>query len=105
MTVEQVDVIDFIGIDEENHCILTISDHLEWDDEHLLILQNKINRYLAFLESGEVYETYPSAKDKQILIRIACKYQPTEKGDWFLQQCKEIIKNAGFKFEYLVHSE
>ena len=67
--------------------------------------QNKINRYLAFLESGEIYETYPSAKDKQILIRIACKYQPTEKGDWFLQQCKEIIKNAGFKFEYLVHSE
>ena len=57
------------------------------------------------LESGEIYETYPSAKDKQILIRIACKYQPTEKGDWFLQQCKEIIKNAGFKFEYLVHSE
>lgn len=38
MTVEQSKIIDFIGIDEENYCILTISDHLEWDDEHLLIL-------------------------------------------------------------------
>jgi len=55
MSVEQRKVIDFVGISKaDGRAILTISDHLPWlaDNEHLLILQDKINDYLAFLESG-----------------------------------------------------
>jgi hypothetical protein len=63
MSVEQRKIIDFVGVDEEaNEVILTISDHLEWDNpksDHLLLLQDKINDYLAFIESGELLRISP----------------------------------------------
>ena len=35
MSIEQTDVVDFIGTDKATGLvILTISDHLDWSDEH-----------------------------------------------------------------------
>ncbi len=104
MTVEQTNIIDLIGTDKSNQVILTISDHLEWDNEHLLILQEKINTYLMFIESGQIYTSHPAAKEKKIIIRTVFKYVPDDNGLKFLQACDEIIANAGFKFEYNVAS-
>ena len=65
MSVKNVNVIDFVSIDLNTDVALTISDHLEWDDnnEHLLILQNKINTYISFVESGGIYEQYQVQKE------------------------------------------
>jgi hypothetical protein len=54
MTIEDARIVDFIGVDPvTGHVVLTITDHLPWDsDEHVLLLQDKLNRYLAFVESG-----------------------------------------------------
>ncbi|WP_372847477.1 DUF6572 domain-containing protein [Shewanella sp. Scap07] len=43
MTIEQLDKVDIIGVNDSN-IELIISDHLEWDDknEKLLLLQDKI---------------------------------------------------------------
>lgn len=42
MSIEQADVIDAIVVDKETgQVVLTISDHLEWGDDHLLLLQEK----------------------------------------------------------------
>lgn len=53
MSIEQSDKIDFISTTKSGKVQLTISDHLEWNDEemHLLILQKKINAYLDFIQS------------------------------------------------------
>lgn len=62
MGLEQAAVIDFIGIDEVSGVVhLTIADAREWDADHLRVLQEKLNAYLAFVESGELYSAYPSA--------------------------------------------
>ena len=52
--------------------ILTISDHLDWSDSssHQLLLQVKMNRYLAFIESGEIEQSYPSAKGRAVVIEV-----------------------------------
>lgn len=64
MSVENTQVIDLIGFEESTgKVILTIADHLPWDDsEHLPLLQKKLISYLAFIESGEIYESYPRAR-------------------------------------------
>ena len=53
LSIEQTDVVDFMGIDKlTGEIVLTISDHLEWndaDEEHLWLLQEKINAYLRFI--------------------------------------------------------
>ena len=79
---------------------LVISDHLKWDDdnEKLLLLQEKINKYIAFLGSGEVYRSYPEIKHGNFTIELISKYRPNSEGDKFLTNAKNIIEGAGFSF-------
>jgi hypothetical protein len=62
MGVQQTTVIDAIGIDKVTGAVhLTIADALEWGASHLRLLQEKLNAYPAFVESGELHSAYPSA--------------------------------------------
>jgi hypothetical protein len=66
MSIEREDTIDFATIDKDSGDLwLSISDHLPWDendDQHLALLQGKLNAYLRFLESGEVFKKVPRPK-------------------------------------------
>ena len=69
MSVEQTHVVDIVSIDRETgHVILSIGDHLDWSESvgHKMILQTKLNKYLAFVESGEILEQYPKAKNRPV---------------------------------------
>ena len=108
MSVDQTDVIDIIGIDKKTgYVVLTISDHLEWegDNDHHVILQEKLNTYLSFIESGEIYESYPQASGKKFLISVYGRNEPDEEGLKFLAKVKKIIEEAGFYFEFILHEE
>jgi hypothetical protein len=104
MTIENPKVVDCIGIEKDGSGVtLTISDHLEWGDRnHLLCLQDKVNSYLSFIESGEIYEEYPSANGKKQKIWVACKYEPDEEAKEFLSRCKDTLEQGGFGFSYNV---
>ena len=61
---EKVDRPAIISTDTQTgHVVLTISDHLDWSAStwHQRILQAKLNKYLAFVESGELLERYETA--------------------------------------------
>ena len=102
MSVEDKNKIDAISTNKENQVVLTISDHLEWDDsnEHLIILQDKVNSYLDFLESGQIDESYPSAAGKKIMIQIVFKFLPNKKGEVFIGKLEAIIKGNGYDFNF-----
>ncbi|AKH21598.1 DUF6572 domain-containing protein [Sedimenticola thiotaurini] len=105
MTIEQENVIDIIANNEEKGYVsLVISDHLEWDEknEKLLILQNKINAYITFAESGQIYEEYPSAKGLNVNIQLTCMHPPNEEGTKFLGLVQPVIEEAGFNFNWEV---
>ena len=105
MAVDNPDVVDAIGIDRDTgDVVLSISDHLEWDEanEHLLVLQDKINRYLGFIDSGELLEEYPNAVSRPVRIDVCCKYQPADDGQRFLAQAREVIERAGWSFSWRV---
>jgi hypothetical protein len=73
MSIEQSDVIDLIGVENDTgKVVLTISDHLDWDspNSHLRLLQDKINRYVDFVDSGEIEDSYPNSKDRIVLISV-----------------------------------
>jgi len=77
MSIDQADTIDFATVDKASgDLLLTISDHLLWDENengHLILLQNKLNAYLRFIESGEVFEKVPDAKGHTIVISLVGK--------------------------------
>lgn len=98
MSIEQTEVVDFISVNEaKNEVVLTISDHLEWEDdtkEHLLLLQEKINAYLRFIESGELLDSYPNANSRNPVINIMSKHPLNEEAREFIDQVKSIVRNA-----------
>ena len=99
MTVDNQRVIDLIHIDTEtDEVVLTIADHLPWDEahEHLLILQEKLNTYLAFLESGEINESYPAAMGRQVRIALVHREALDACATGFLNRAKAVIEDAGF---------
>ena len=105
MTIEQENVIDLISHNKEaGYVALTIVDHLEWDEENkkLLLLQNKINAYLRFIESGEIEEEYPLSKGQNIHIQLNCMHEPNQDGLKFLDLINPIINAAGFEFKWKV---
>jgi len=105
MSIEHLDRIDAISINSEDKVILTISDHLDWDDEqlHSTMLQDKIFAYLEFMESGQMLEIYPDAKDRLAGIMVDLKYAPTEFGSAVLQNIKNFFdaKSIEFRWEIL----
>jgi hypothetical protein len=100
MSIVDSNNIDAIGIERKsNSAILTISDHLVWDDDtdHLLLLQNKLNSYVSFIESGQLVEIYPNASGRSLIIDIVCKYPLNKKGRDFIEEVEKVIEKIGIR--------
>jgi len=106
MSIEQTDTVDLVNIDcDSGEVLLTISDHLSWDEcegEHLLALQKKLNAYLRFIESGEVFETFPESRGLNVVINLVGKYPLSDKANQFLQQASAAVRGAGFKLQFKI---
>ncbi len=102
MSIDQKDKIDVISTTPNGEVELAISDHLPWDkeNEHLLVLQDKLNSYLMFIESGQIFKSYPTAENKILIIEVVMQYEPNEMGLVFLKRSKEIIENADIQFKW-----
>lgn len=106
MSIDQPRVVDFIGIEPGvGAVVLTLADHLEWGEPgHLRALQEKLNTYLAFIESGELLTAYPQAQGKAATIEVVCKHPPDADGVTFLSRAAREIAQAGFGFAWKVLS-
>ncbi len=104
MSVERFGLVDIVTIDQAGCVILSVSDHLDWSNslEHQQILQEKLNRYLAFVESGEILEAYPNAKGRPVSFDVVLKFRPDHEGEEFLSRAKAVVESAGFEFRYKV---
>ena len=104
MSVDQTNVVDAIGLDNQSgELVLTISDHLVWGDaksEHFFLLQEKLNKYLSFVEGGEILEAYPDAAGRKVVIDVVCKYQVNDVASIFFSKAKAIIDMAGMELRY-----
>jgi len=82
MSIEEIDKVDFVAVDRKTGDVqLVISDHLDWDQnegEHLFVLQDKLNAYLGFVESGQLYAKFPRTRGKKIVIKVSGKFALSE---------------------------
>ena len=104
MAVDNPDVIDAVGTSRDTgEVVLTIADHLPWDErhEHLAVLEAKINRYLEFIESGQLAEEYTNAKPGLgVRIQVVFKYCPSRDDERFLEMARQTIEDAGWRFSW-----
>lgn len=103
MSVIDTASIDAIGLDKEaKRVFLTIIDPLSWDSEnvHLFTLQEKINTYLHFIESGEIYQAMPDAQGFDIAIELILKHMPTDDAITFFDNSMQILFDKGIVFVF-----
>jgi hypothetical protein len=104
MSVDQTDKIDFLWKDDQRGCVmLTITDHFEWeeDDEvHLEMLQEKLNAYMHFVESGELLKARPAYKGLPVVIHVRAKYQLSDEAAKFYKLAKKSVAKAGASLEF-----
>ncbi|MBT2321077.1 hypothetical protein J7E62_01725 [Variovorax paradoxus] len=51
--------------------------------------------YLGFIESGEIYLSYPNPKGRPLVIDLFTKFRPTEDAARFLKQAEAVSENYG----------
>ena len=111
MSLRRPRVIDYLGVEKTSgHLTLIVTDDEDWSDEvlHMELLQEKLDSYLAFVESGEVHvslkeelgRTVPS--DTPVDVRILAKYPASRRGLAFLDDARSRFRQAGVTLEYRV---
>ncbi|PKH01612.1 hypothetical protein CXF72_16200 [Psychromonas sp. MB-3u-54] len=103
MSVVDTDVIDAIGLEKEaQRVFLSIIDALVWDAEnvHLYTLQEKINTYLHFIESGELDKALPDGKGFDIAIELILKHMPSDQAVTFFDKTTQILLDKGIIFVF-----
>ncbi len=109
MSIETPNVIDICAVVKSRGCaLLIITDHLEWgsrEASHLAALTAKLNAYVGFIESGEIFESYPAARGRALVIRVLGKYPLTRDAAKFYSVAGEAVARAGCSLEFEDRSE
>ncbi|EPZ0458068.1 DUF6572 domain-containing protein [Bacillus cereus group sp. BfR-BA-01489] len=107
MALHDTDKIDLVSRDNNNEdfIYLTIFDALGWEEEvreeHALLLQEKINAYLAFIENGEINTYIPELTNtSKFIIRVIAKYDLNDYAGNFYSLVRDVLHNAGYGLQF-----
>lgn len=67
---------------------------------HLEILQDKVNDYLDYIASGQIYEDF-GGKGKTPNIKIIFCHKPTGEVEFFLDKIKNTVIDNKYTFEWI----
>jgi hypothetical protein len=107
MSLDNLEVVDVVGTERDGGTIvLTILDSSDWDDEerHLLALQAKLNAYFGFVESGQIYEAYPSAAGRTLRIDVISRYPVPDIALAFLEKAATVASQLNITIAHQTYS-
>ena len=105
MALAESNTIDAIGIcSSTDDLILTLIDELDWSHEfdHLVLLQEKINAYVRFVESGELIESYAKAKGRHVVIEVVSQYPLAAQAEGFFREASGVLRGADIDLRFRV---
>ena len=108
-TILDTKQIDAIGFSKDGRTeMLLLLDHLDWtrEYEHLKLLQEKMNSYLWFVESGQAETKRPKRviprAVKLFVIDIRFQHQPTDNCIKFLDAARRQAAELKTEIQYRV---
>jgi hypothetical protein len=107
MSVIDLDVVDMIATKPGNDEVrLVIADQLTWDDPgaHRLALQEKINAYIAFIESDQIWSSGQEAlpENPRFIITISHSHRHPADEDQFFNAVRDFLQKLGIGLEFMV---
>jgi hypothetical protein len=106
MALDNLDAIDAVGIERGSDFVaLTILDSWDWHDErsHLLALQSKLNCYFRFIETGQIWRSYPEAVGRQIVIDVIGKFPLPQIAIDLLHRASDVCSELNVKIRHRHH--
>jgi len=102
MAIDETSIVDFVSVDDATNVKLSISDHLDWSaaQEHLFLLQEKINTYCKYVENGQLYDEYPQTRDRRPVIDVIFFHKPVAEAERFLDKVNSILEQEGFSLTW-----
>jgi hypothetical protein len=103
MSILETGKIDIVATKlNSNEVRLVVSDHLDWSDVegHFSLLQDKINTYIAFVESGQLERTKepPIPVNPKVIIVLAVPQEPTQEALKVLGEVKGFLASINIDF-------
>ena len=96
LNLERPNTIDVAALDKDDQTklLLILADGMDWHDEanHLLLLQEKLNNYIDYIESKQYLEKYQDAST--IVIQIKFLFKETDNCILFLEQAVRFIETS-----------
>jgi hypothetical protein len=105
MSLDNLEVVDAVGTDKATgEIVLSLLDPWDWEDpgEHLLALQAKINTYLGFVQSGQIYEDYPAAVGKTLQIEVISRFPIPDVAVTFLDHASAVASQLDITITHWV---
>ena len=107
MAIDDVNIVDGLAVDRENRVLyLLLTDHLSWTEgdslcekDHLLLLQEKINAYISFLEEGQYRQNCPDVEIRTAVIEIHFQYEIPTACKQFLAVVQNQIVQLGIQIQ------
>ena len=94
LNIEKTNTIDGIAYDENDlKLVLLLADGMDWHDEknHLLLLQEKINNYIAYIEEKQYLQKYSNVRP---IIMLPLEEVSEENIGKCIKETLEVAKNA-----------
>jgi hypothetical protein len=78
--LQNADEIDLISQDPDGRALLSIVHTEPWsaDGSEVALLRRKLKSYLRFALEGQMISTYPSLRDKPVVVELAYDDPPPE---------------------------
>lgn len=103
--VENPQIMDLITVDAASgDVVLVMIERRPWGENPLQLkqIEEKINRYLAYVLDGFLAEQHPSYVGKKVRVRLDCAEAPHGEAARFVEAATHAIRNEGLDFEVRV---
>jgi len=84
--------VDVVSLDPKtDRVVLSMVETRSWGDKGALMpdLQEKMNTYLGYVESGQLVKDYPAMKGKKIAFRLHVAFPPTAREEKLIDIVKQ----------------
>ena len=93
------DKIDLVS-EKGGVCYFYVIQADDLDDERILLLQAKLNNYLAFILDGQLEQEDPEKYRLGEMVKVELQYVPSGVASKFLALVKGVFQREAIGFEY-----
>lgn len=107
MSIEKTDAADFFTLESKTgDVLLTVSDYLDWwenESRYLNLLQEKLNAYLRFVESGEITTRFPVSVGRRVVINVTGMFPLSDTATAFFVKARTMLIASEIELRFTLH--